>query len=422
MARQQVILFAGVLSIAVTSAFAQARLRGSEQAGRHLNDSVMHFGYNFSTTDGNVDFCKHLCGSEAQGVGCDDPTTEGGAACWNQCYACCAQDPNPDLGDLSICCNDPSSGFRTDDHGCPEDSDTCVDTCGAAVGCFENDDDCWQQCKACCTQDATLGDLSVCCPNYRCEGFAFDDFQCATDMTIANGEEARVYNENGDVVVMLLGGLDGDYCNHGQYMRLAQAIAQYNYCVILLRGNDANPSELQVPGETIWAVSLAIAVRDNIANGRPLAVLGHSLGGAGALAISEQVPGLAAYIAMHPFAFLAPRFDTTNGPLLITTGTLDEGYSPVDWLPQVASESEALNSFQHAQAIPRAFVDATGNYHGDPFKAERGFGGIEFQMMLEWLACYTRGGDTDDACGKFVNTCESCEGDGSCKSCSNIWN
>jgi len=72
-------------------------------------------------------------------------------------------------------------------------------------------------------------------------------------MTIANGEEARVYNENGDVVVMLLGGLDGDYCNHGQYIRLAQAIAQYNYCVILLKGNDANPRELQVFPETaVW--------------------------------------------------------------------------------------------------------------------------------------------------------------------------
>merc|ERR1712187_274186 len=107
------------------------------------------------------------------------------------------------------------------------------------MGCYDNDDVCKTQCKACCTQDASLASsigstLDVCCSNYACEGFSYDGFQCAKDVQIGDVETARVYNEAGKEVVMLIGGVDGDYCDHGQYIKLAQEIAKYGYCVLLL--------------------------------------------------------------------------------------------------------------------------------------------------------------------------------------------
>lgn len=222
---------------------------------------------------------------------------------------------------------------------------------------------------------------------------------------------------------MLIGGVDGDYCNHAQYIKLAQEIARYHYCVVLLRGNDAHSNTKQAALEATWAVKLAKAVRDHYP-GRPLAVVGHSLGGAGALAVSIGVPGLAAYVAMHPLARIVPMLRKASGPLLLTTGTKDDGFEVepgVYW----ANEQEAKEAAVKVEAPLHAFVDITGNKHATLLDPEEDFGGLEFRMLLEWLACHVRGGpEGEEACGKFVDACQTCKGvepHTTCDSCDNFY-
>lgn len=144
------------------------------------------------------------------------------------------------------------------------------------------------------------------------------------------------------------------------YFPFAEALSTLGYCVLLPLDSRGDPLSQAFNSED-WGIKVARDVRDQYANGRPMAILGHSLGGGAAIAASKEVPGLAAYIAMHPatFANSGTIFDRATGPIMFTTGTDDDGV-----FLGLTNPERAKGAFMEA-AVPKALVNVIGNNHHD---------------------------------------------------------
>jgi len=205
--------------------------------------------------------------------------------------------------------------------------------------------------------------------------------------------ESMIFNSPEDKIVLLLHGWDLTCVNEAEnYCDLAQAISELGYQVVLPRGNSGPPTTGQVTQEKDWALNTAQAVHDHF-SGHKIALVGHSLGGGGAIQVAENrdnAPEFAAYVAMHPATIIAPQnIYRARGPFLVTMGTNDSKYSPA------VTQNGCQDAYNKALG-PKAFVDVKGNEHFDPATKSKDFGGYEFTALKTWLDCFlTQDGQTD---------------------------
>jgi dienelactone hydrolase len=206
------------------------------------------------------------------------------------------------------------------------------------------------------------------------------------------GQASMIFNSAMDKIVLLLHGWDLTCVNKAEnYCDLAQAISELGYQVVLPRGNSGPTTTGQILQEKDWALKTAKAVRDHFGD-RSIAVVGHSLGGAGAIQVAEDrenAPKFSAYVSMHPATIIAPQnLYKARGPILITMGTSDKQYPPA------VTEQGCQDAYKAAHG-PKAYVDVKGNQHFDPASKSKHFGGYEFTAMKTWLHCFLQDGQTD---------------------------
>jgi len=237
-------------------------------------------------------------------------------------------------------------------------------------------------------QSALLGGLPIpSCSNIPSP----TDCSAAENVTIGD-QESMIFNSAMDKIVLLFHGWDLTCVNKAEnYCDLAVAISELGYQVVLPRGNSGPPTTGQIPQEKDWALKTAKAVRDHFGD-RSIAVVGHSLGGAGAIQVAEDrenAPKFSAYVSMHPATVIAPQnLYKARGPILITMGTSDNQYSPA------VTEKGCQDAYNKAHG-PKAYVDVKGNQHFDPASKSKHFGGYEFTAMKTWLHCFLQDGQTD---------------------------
>merc|ERR1711920_1218459 len=121
-----------------------------------------------------------------------------------------------------------------------------------------------------------------------------------------------------------------------------------------------------------WVQSTVAGVQKEFTKGRPLAVLGHSMGGGAAIAAARFDPGLAAYVAVHP----------ATGPILFITGTLEVidnvGFTS-QWTAKIA---------YNAAQSPRGLINVKG--HGHMAITDGSYGEQEGVASEKWLDCFAR--------------------------------
>jgi len=229
-----------------------------------------------------------------------------------------------------------------------------------------------------------------------------------------NHQPCMIFNSTKNKIVLLLHGLDTTCLNNAtNYCDLAQAIAELGYQVVLPRNNSDPTPTGQVLREKDWALQTAKDVREHFSD-RKIAVVGHSLGGAGAIFVAENstnAPNFSAYVSMHPAAMIAPQnIYKARGPFLITMGTNDRNYRPF------VNESLCQDAYNKAHG-PKAYVDVTGNQHFDPANKSKQFGGSEFTALKTWLNCFLhQDGQTD--CPSFhSDVCTGSAGKNSFANC-----
>lgn len=190
------------------------------------------------------------------------------------------------------------------------------------------------------------------------------------------GHYCTVFNYESPYVLVLFHGYLNDAVN---YYPVALNFAAAGYAVVIPRDNNDIGSFATAAA---WGNSVAAAVRDWAA-GRSVAIVGHSMGGAAAMAAAESTPGLAAFVAMHAAPVLSGlSLNKVHGPILFTTGTKDDENIVV---AGATSPKTALDSY-NAALPPKAIVNIVGDSHGSP----QNLSGMQLSSVMSWLGCFVK--------------------------------
>jgi pimeloyl-ACP methyl ester carboxylesterase len=188
------------------------------------------------------------------------------------------------------------------------------------------------------------------------------------------GHYCTVFNHQADHVIVLFHGYLNDATN---YYPVGLSFAAAGYAVVIPRDNNDLDGITKAPD---WGTSVSTAVRD-WAYPRRVAIVGHSMGGAAAMAAAKWTTGLTSFVAMHAAPILSgSSLVAVNGPILFTTGTTDDGNVAGATTPQTS-----LDSYNVALP-PRALVNVKGDGHGSP----QTLSGMQWSSVMAWLGCFTK--------------------------------
>merc|ERR1719498_265824 len=208
-------------------------------------------------------------------------------------------------------------------------------------------------------------------------------FASAQSPLTIGGHPFVAWNVSAPHVLMLYHGLGNPVT---EYYALAAHFGSLGYAVVL--PTDCEHDVGLLPGVVVaWVQSTVAGVQKEFAKGRPLAVLGHSMGGGAAMAAARFDPGLAAYVAVHPAPILSrrgvdPAAPPVAGPILFITGTLeviDNAGFTSQWTARAA---------YNAAHSPRALINVQG--HGHMAITDPSFGEQEGVSSEKWLDCFAR--------------------------------
>lgn len=203
-----------------------------------------------------------------------------------------------------------------------------------------------------------------------------------TPLTIG-GHPFVAWNVSAPHVLMLYHGLGNPVT---EYYALAAHFGTLGYAVVL--PTDCEHDIGLLPDVVVsWVQSTVAGVQKEFTKGRPLAVLGHSMGGGAAIAAARFDPGLAAYVAVHPAPILSHRIyvdrvPPATGPILFITGTLEiidnVGFTS-QWTAKIA---------YNAAHSPRGLINVKG--HGHMAITDGSYGEQEGVASAKWLDCFAR--------------------------------
>lgn len=193
------------------------------------------------------------------------------------------------------------------------------------------------------------------------------------------GHDCMVFNTDAPFVLVLFHGI---VTQVSEYYPLAQRLSKQGYAVLVPTDCNGNV-EMPLCAPT-WGKDVAAAARDWAGN-RPVGLLGHSSGGGSTMAAAKSIPGIAAFVAMHPAPVLSGLgWDKVKGPILFTTGTYDDGTFGGNTVG-ATSPNRALQSYNDAE-MPKALVNVKGNVHMSSLTAS----GDEWLAVTEWLECFVK--------------------------------
>jgi len=192
------------------------------------------------------------------------------------------------------------------------------------------------------------------------------------------GHYCTVYNAEAPHVLVIFHGYLNDVSD---YYPLAQRLADLGYGVVV-------PRDLQgvtaLSRAATWGREVAAEVRD-WAGDRPVGIIGHSMGGGAVMAAAKFVPGISAFVSMHPATIVSGiGWAKVRGPILFTTGTWDDGTIGGSSLGATAPV-RALNAYNDAD-FPKALVNVKGNIHASSVTAK----GDEWLAVTNWLGCFLK--------------------------------
>jgi len=127
-----------------------------------------------------------------------------------------------------------------------------------------------------------------------------------------------------------------------------------------------------------WAEGCYKSVKAWLGPSRKIGAVGHSMGGAAAIALTYTFKGTPT-AALHP-AHIISGIWSANGPILFTTGKQDTQFGCAPW--------GVRNKFNGASGVKRfvEFTDAGAN-HGAPCNANH----PTYKLARKWMECYVRG-------------------------------
>lgn len=200
-------------------------------------------------------------------------------------------------------------------------------------------------------------------------------FSAHADFEIIRGHQCDVFNAQGQHIIVVFHGYGAA---PEMYHYIASRFVELGYAVVIPRDNDGG---FAIFAAASWGNNVAAAVKDDWAGGRPMAIVGHSMGGAAAMAAARSTTGISAYVAMHPAPIISGNaFKKLQGPILFTTGTYDNGV-----FCGVTSPERAQEAYNKA-SLPKALVNVRGDGHGSPTTAQ----GMEWMAVSTWLSCFMK--------------------------------
>lgn len=195
------------------------------------------------------------------------------------------------------------------------------------------------------------------------------------------GHYCTVYNADAPHVLVIFHG----YLNNvSDYYPLAKRLADIGYAAVV-------PRDLQgvgaLAGAAKWGREVTEAVRNWAGINRPVGIIGHSMGGGAVMAAAKFVPGISAFVSMHPATIVSGiGWNKVRGPILFTTGTWDDGTIGGNKLGATAP-NRALDAYNDAD-FPKALVNVKGNIHASSVDAK----GDEWSAVTNWLNCFLKKG------------------------------
>jgi len=199
-------------------------------------------------------------------------------------------------------------------------------------------------------------------------------------LEVIRGHECDVFNGQDQNIIVIFHGyaIPGHGALPEKYHYIASRFVKLGYAVVIPRDN---VGALGIFSAASWGPDVAAAVRDDWAKGRPMAIAGHSMGGAAAMSAARLTQGISAYVAMHPASMISgDAFKQVQGPILFTTGTYDGGV-----FCGVTSPKRALESYTKA-SFPKALVNVRGDGHGSSQSGQ----GMEWLAVSSWISCFMK--------------------------------
>lgn len=188
------------------------------------------------------------------------------------------------------------------------------------------------------------------------------------------GHYCTVYNAEAPYVVVIFHGYMAPVPD---YYPLAQRFAAEGYAAVVPRDLQKTDALARAAD---WGREVAAEVRDWAGN-RPVAIIGHSMGGGAAMAAAKFTPGIAAFVAMHPAPIVSGvGWAKVRGPILFTTGTYDDGT-----FGGTTSPARALSAYNDAD-FPKALINVKGNAHSSSVSMI----GDEWMAVNNWLECFLK--------------------------------